>query len=395
MRILHALAVLLVSLPAGLLSEIVVNTDFPGGSGEVVSLDQEARVLILNPTDHPERGWRCWWYVRLTGLQKGITLTLDVGDAPWATPDQATVSVDRETWKQTSRGVREGKRIRYSIAAEAEAMWVAWGPPFVPADGEKLVRELSDRSPEAEAFSLCRTREGRDTPALRVAPGSEAVGRKPLVWVQARQHAWESGSSWVGKGFAEWLVSEDPAAIDLRHRAEIVFVPIMDIDNVHRGAGGKSQRPQDHNRDWSEDPHWNAVRAAQQQIRAAASEERLVAFIDLHNPGAGNRFPYFYVPPKDILTEAGYRNEKAFLSAAKAEITGPLRFTGQAIESGSSYDPRAWKAISKNWVAMLGTDAVSVTLETAWNTPASTTEGYLTVGRQLGRALQRYLVETK
>jgi len=34
---------------------------------------------------------------------------------------------------------------------------------------------------------------------------------------------------------------------------------------------------------------------------------------------------------------------------------------------------------------------VAVTLETSWNTPHSTTEGYRTVGRQQGLAIERYL----
>lgn len=375
-------------------SGIVVDTDFPGGSGEVVSIDHEQRVLVLNPTDHPDRGWRCWWHVKISGLEPGSTWTIDVGEAPWATPDQAAVSGDGgKTWVHSPPGVREGKRIRYPVPVASETMEIAWGPPFVPADAEELVRRLAESSPDTVSFSLCRTREDRNTPALRVSGGSRPSGEKPFLWIQARQHAWESGSSWVGKGFAEWLVSDASEAIALREKAEIVFVPIMDIDNVHRGAGGKSQKPQDHNRDWSENPHWHAVRAAQKQIRAAAKAGRLAAYIDLHNPSAGNRFPYFYVPPAEILTETGRRNMARFLESAKREIIGPLRFTGQTIESGAAYDSKAWQSISKNWVAMLGTDAVAVTLETAWNTPSSTTDGYETVGRQLGLALERYLRE--
>lgn len=213
---------------------------------------------------------------------------------------------------------------------------------------------------------------------------------KPLVWIQARQHAWESGASWVGKGFAEWLVSGAAEAKKFREQVEVVFVPIMDIDNVFRGAGGKSQKPQDHNRDWTEEPHWNAVAAAQKEIGEAAAAGRLAAFVDLHNPGATNRFPYFYVPPREILTPAGKGNQDRFLKLVKEEMTGPLRFTGGTIESGVKYDRKAWKAISKNWVASLESDAISVTLETAWNTSASTTDGYQAVGRQLGRALSRY-----
>ena len=367
-------------------AELDVKTDFPGGSGEVVSIDGASSTIILNPTDHPGHGWRCWWYVKLSGIIPGKAITLDVGDAPWATPRQATFSIDGgKTWQHGEEGTRDGKRIRYSLTFDTETAFVAWGPPFVPSDAKALVEKLAASSDDATVFSLCRTRDDRDTPALRIG----TVG-KPLIWVQARQHAWESGASWVGRGFAEWIVSAAPKAAKLRNNHEIVFVPIMDIDNVHRGAGGKSQKPQDHNRDWSDAPHWTAVAAAQKELRGGAEGDRLAMFIDLHNPGASNLFPYFYVPPADILSDAAKANLASFLDSAKTEITGPLRFTGKVIESGAKYDPKAWTTISKNWVARLGTPAVSVTLETAWNTPASTTEGYQTVGRQLGLAIALY-----
>jgi len=53
---------------------------------------------------------------------------------------------------------------------------------------------------------------------------------------------------------------------------------------------------------------------------------------------------------------------------------------------------RDGKRISKNWVvAHTAGHVVAVTLETAWNTPHSTTAGYQTVGRQLGLAVELYL----
>lgn len=383
--LLSTVTALAASMPMGH-AQLNIETDFPGGSGDAVSIDHATSTIVLNPSDHPDRGWRCWWYVKLVGITPGQTVTLDLGEAPWATPKQATFSVDDgKTWRHSRQGIPNGKRIRYSLTFDTETALVAWGPPFVPADAKELVEKLAADCDSANVFSLCRTRENRDTPALRIG----TVG-KPLIWVQARQHAWESGSCWVGKGFAEWIVSDAVEAIQLRESHEIVFVPIMDIDNVHRGAGGKNQKPQDHNRDWSDTPHWKAVAAAQKQIRAAADAQGLTLFIDLHNPGANNLFPYFYLPPADILSSEAKANLANFLAAAKAEITGPLRFTGKVIESGAKYDPKAWTRISKNWVARLGTPAVSVTLETAWNTPASTTEGYETVGRQLGIAISRF-----
>ena len=51
-----------------------------------------------------------------------------------------------------------------------------------------------------------------------------------------------------------------------------------------------------------------------------------------------------------------------------------------------------WQQMSKNWVAAHAPPhAVAVTLETAWNTPDSTTDGYRRLGEQLAQAIERYL----
>ena len=65
-----------------------------------------------------------------------------------------------------------------------------------------------------------------------------------------------------GNGLAEWLMSDNERARDLRRAARITIIPIMDVDSVQSGRGGKDQKPHDHNRDWIDHPHWNAVKAA-------------------------------------------------------------------------------------------------------------------------------------
>jgi hypothetical protein len=165
----------------------------------------------------------------------------------------------------------------------------------------------------------------------------------------------------------------------------------MDVDNAERGAGGKEANPQDHNRDWSDEPHHPEVRAAQAAIRAMADAGRFDVFIDLHNPAA-NDPTFFFMGVKDALPERGRRNHESFFAAAKAEMTGPLSFGGLVRESGPNYDPKNWQKISKNWVVRNAREhAVALTLETAWNRPASTPENYLRVGRELGLAIERTL----
>lgn len=50
-----------------------------------------------------------------------------------------------------------------------------------------------------------------------------------------------------------------------------------------------------------------------------------------------------------------------------------------------------WWAISNSWVAAhTRPHVVAMCLETPWDTPHSTTDGYRAVGRQLGLAMERY-----
>ncbi len=387
-RVLAIALLFLAPLSSPATAQIRVDTNFPGGSAQVQAIDPDRQLLRLTPSDHPGKGWACWWYARITGLDPAKPLHLVVGNTHWATPDRAAISYDGQSWTQSRSGTRNQVWIEYLIPLQSEELWVAWGPPFVPEDASTLVRSLGAR-PGVEPFNLCTTREGRATPALRFINGRQDA---PAIWIQARQHAWEAGSSWVAKGLIEWLASDAREAKALRQGAEITVIPIMDIDNVHRGAGGKNQLPQDHNRDWTAQPYWRAVEAAQTTIRTLDAEGRLLAFIDLRNPGARDRFPYYYVPPKSILSPQGQANLRQFLGFSQQEMRGPLRFIGRAVESGSSYDPKAWKAISKNWVAANCRDqVVSVTLETAWNTPSSTIEGYEILGQQLGQSLAHYV----
>jgi hypothetical protein len=372
--------------------ELKVHTDFPSGSARVEGSDPKTRTIRITPTPHPDRGWACWWYFKLTGVRPGETVTLDVGTDGFAKPDRASYSTDNRTWKHTAPGVRRGDRIVYQHVVEAPELWFAWGPPFTLRDAQGLVERLARGSAYTQAFELCKSAEGRPVPGLRVAQGEnpERFG----VWIQARQHAWESGGSWVCRGLMEWLASADPLAETLRKRAAVSFIPVMDVDNVERGAGGKNQKPHDHNRDWTDAPHWPEVRAVQKQLVTLDATRSLDLFIDLHNPAPNDREPEFFLPPREILTDRARTNREAFLECAREEIRGPLRYNGKRRETGAAYDPK-WRSISGNWVAQNShSHVVALCLETAWNTPNSTQGGYQQVGRELGLAIERYLRES-
>ncbi|MEA3210314.1 MAG: hypothetical protein QOE70_3371 [Chthoniobacter sp.] len=381
-------------------------TDFEGGSARIESVDRASRVIRFLPAGDPQRGWPCWWSIRVDGVAKGERLILDLGGsdlparnngeetgkplaASWAMPERAAVSTDGTTWLQTEPGHRDGARMRYEVTGTGDPLWIAWGPPFTPQDTDVLLAEAERTIPEVKAFELARSREGRVVRGLRVS--ESAPGQGPALWIQARQHAWESGASWVARGLIEWLISTDLDATWLRQHAELFIVPIMDVDNVATGNGGKEENPRDHNRDWDVKPVYPEVAAAQQRLLAFAEAGRLALFVDLHNPAPGDMRPFFFTSSPDVLGELARQNQAAFLALAAQTINGPLAVEPTARLTGPKYHP-LWQQISNAWVNTHGNpQTVAVCLETAWNTPHSSTEGYRTVGRQLGRTVVEYL----
>lgn len=392
-------------------------SDFEGASVRDVEIDEATRSISFMPGGDPVRGWPCWWYFRVNGITPGETITLRLRGstatvpketvttpgAPlqkplassWAMPAQATFSIDGRTWQHTEKGQKQDDWMIYTLKPEAASVFVAWGPPYTPSTAAKFVREMSEKSPHAKATELCRSRGDRAVPMLHVQEGERTKEQRFGVWVQARQHAWESGSSWVAQGFAEWLLSNAEDAAWLRQHAEIFLVPIMDVDNTATGNGGKDAQPQDHNRDWSVQPHWNEIIAAQRMVSGLIEEGRMDVFLDLHNPAPGDP-TFFYILPPDLLQEPmiGLRDRFIHLAYSRISKIKPLiPMSNKPKLTGANYHP-LWRQISANWVSMNGNPhTVSLCLETIWNSPNSTTEGYRAVGSNLAAAVREYLAE--
>jgi len=387
---------------------LTVATDFEGGSAKVLAVDEAARAIRFMPGGDPARGWPCWWYLRVDGASVGETLTFDLTasdrlipqaggykDKPlplaWSAPICAAVSFDGTTWAHTDPGTKRADGITWRVKAQASTLWLAWGPPFTPRDAVALVQRLAVAHPFVEPFTLARSREGRDVPAIHIRGGDLPDAKRFGIWITARQHAWESGGSWVCRGVAEWMCSGDEAARWLREHADIFIVPVMDVDHVATGDGGKEALPQDHNRDWSDAPHWPEVAAAQQRIAALVAAQRMDVFLDLHNPGAGDLASYFYAGEDSLLSDTGRAARDRFLVLAAERLDAPIPHDPKPRPSGIQYHP-LWRQMSGNWVAAHALPhTVSLCLETAWNTPGSTPDGYLTKGRRLAETISAYL----
>ncbi len=382
-------------------AELRVRTDFEGGNAEVVQLDQTTKTLRIMPALHEGRGWPCWWSFKLEGLTVGETFTLEVQAqnkpyrdktvlaAAWCQPKCAWISADGETWQPSAPGkLSTDKVMSYTIPAGAAQISLAWGPPFVPADAGKLLTDIAAKLPEAKRFELAKTLGGRPVQGIRI--GDENAAHQ--VWVGSRQHAWEAGGSQVGRGFIQWYASDEARA--LRANTCLHFIPIMDVDNAVIGAGGKDAVPRDHNRDWAAEPIYPEVAAAQRMIRDIHAKHGLDVFIDLHNPGSND--PVFFFGPFafDRMTGIQQRNYQRWIDIAAASIVEPLKVDPRYRLATYVKTEEERGRMSSGWVrANTGAATISVTLETCWNSPLMSVEGYGKIGAGLGRALMTYLQE--
>lgn len=386
-----------------------VSSDFESGSARVLTLDEAAQTITITPAGELARGMPNWWYLRVDGVDPARPLTLQVvardvttpGDNGvsrrlnplWTFPTRAAISADGKTWTQTEPGRQSGNQFTYQVQTASTTVWLAWGPPFTPQDAAAFTERMAHAHGFAHAFTLTQSREGRSVPGLRISEGDLPAARRPAIWITGRQHAWECGGSWVGVGLAEWLAGDDEAAAWLRRNAEVFLVPLMDVDHVASGDGGKHALPQDHNRDWSATPHWPEVAAVQQQILARASEGRLAIFLDSHNPSPGATQQTFYVQYPPYVSESAAAAQERFLARVRTEF-GEIRLL-DGKPSVPAHLP-IWERISAPWVVQHGNpQTVSLTVETPWNIPQGTPAGYREVGRKLGLALTGYLRESR
>jgi len=400
--------------PTGLASDapqLRIRSDFPGGSARVLGIDQDNNTVRITPADDPKRGLPCWWYFRIDGVDTTKPLVLEVtanegitqtgipgqtrkAPAEYSLPAYAAFSADGTHWQHTARGKRQGSRSVYQINASTPGLWLAWGPPFTLTNANQLIQQACARCPYAKSFVLARTHGNRPVPGMRISqPGSTGSPRYS-VWIQARQHAWESGSSWVAQGFVEWLLSNDPAAESLRQKADIVVIPVMDVDNVEEGQGGKEQIPHDQDEDWNTSPYFPEVAAGESRLSALAKADQLDLFLDLHNPGYSGRDIEFYIAPTPLLFPERVANEQNFFTIVKEQMTGGIKYNGKIGPDSDVYNPETNRCVDA-WVAAQSRPyVVSLTMETPWNISAGTQAGYLKTGEQMGRSINLYLQAT-
>jgi hypothetical protein len=237
---------------------------FEGGSlGQIEQVGEGAyRLHVAGQQDNRGRNRQASWFFfrmeNVRGRELVLTFTDYIGeynDRPGAVPMGAELrpvfSYDGENWRHFAAMAWDEtkKEATLRLAPEQDRVWIAHVPPYPPSRLQRLLGEIA-RSPVARVEVIGRTVFGRDLHLVTITNTARADPARRTVWLQARQHAWEAGTSFVMEGALRFIVSDDPRARELRDGFNFIFTPMIDPDGSAAGQVRYNAHGYDLNRHW-------------------------------------------------------------------------------------------------------------------------------------------------
>jgi hypothetical protein len=196
------------------------------------------------------------------------------------------ISDDGIAWRKVPTSTLPGNRIRLTATLRGPRLYVARLEPYRVSDLNRLLDAIRT-APQVHITPIGTTVDGQSLEIVRI--GRDSAPHR--VFVRARAHPWEAGSSWVVHGLIERLVRDDAATRALLDRYVVYILPMANKDGVARGRTRFNLLGKDLNR------NWDAPANAELAPENAALERWLEAMIasnrtphlaiELHNDGRG------------------------------------------------------------------------------------------------------------
>ncbi len=197
-----------------------------------------------------------------------------------------SVSEDGRVWRTVPTETLPGNRVQLKLEMRGPKLYVARTEPYRLSDLDRLLTSIR-RHRLVEISSIGRTVAGRDLEMIRI--GDPAAPYH--VFVRARAHPWESGSSWVAEGLIQRLLKQDENAEQFLKVFSLSILPMANKDGVARGGTRFNLNGKDLNRNWDApvDPGLAPENAALEQWleQAIAAGRGPHLAIELHNDGNG------------------------------------------------------------------------------------------------------------
>jgi len=337
-----------------LAASATVHTNFEAGN--IGKVEQVApahfRCAVQGEADQDKRNRQASWYYFRLDSARGKQVTIDLvdlvgeynykaGTHPVSGKTRPVYSEDHKTWKHFSdenlEWDEQAMSLRLRFTPRADRIWIAHVPPYTNRDLQRLLAEFP-RSPWLKREVVGKTVGGRDMLLLTVTNPKVAEEKKRVIWLMARQHAWESPTSWVAEGALRFLLSSDAAVARIRDTAIFKIFPMADPDGAARGGVRFNANGYDLNRNWDAvDPKLMPEIAAQRKaiFDWLDSNRRIDFFLTLHNTESGE----FIEGPLRANPEIGTRIGRLFKILSETTTFAPTAQPRDAVVSTTPGKP--------------------------------------------------------
>jgi hypothetical protein len=241
------------------------NKNFEGGSlGRIEQVADDHFLLHAEGQQNEQgRNRQPTWYSFRIDHARGRDLTLTLTDFIGEYNSKPAVAMnaellpvfsnDGEKWQHFTEGAwdDEKKELILHVKPEADSLYIAHIQPYPHARLLRLLEELRPRE-SLRIEVIGKSTLGRDLHLLTVTDWAQTDAEKGCVWLQARQHAWEAGTSYVMEGALRFITSDEPPAQALRRKFVFKFTPMVDPDGAALGKVRFNANGYDVNRHWSE-----------------------------------------------------------------------------------------------------------------------------------------------
>jgi len=296
------------------------------------------------------------------------------------------ISADGRDWKSVPTESLPGDRVRVAVEMPGPKLYVARLEPYRLSDLERLLESIRAHR-RVQIASIGKTAGGRDLEIIRI--GDERAPYR--VFVRARAHPWESGSSWVAQGLIQRLLKDDAAAQTFLGRYVVYLLPMANKDGVARGMTRFNVMGKDLNRNWDQPadaalaPENAALERWLEGMIAAGRRPHLA--IELHNDGRG--LLHISRPPVPQLDRH---------LARMAALEGLLRKRTWFTEGSTESAFRNSGTLGDGWLERYGIDAVVHEFSCNWieglkDYPSA--RHWQTYGAQLAEVFHDYFAVVK
>ncbi|MCX6954574.1 MAG: M14-type cytosolic carboxypeptidase [Verrucomicrobia bacterium] len=284
---------------------VLFNTAFESASlGKIEKLSEtEFRLHVKGQQDARGRNRQATWFLFRLDDVAGRELTLhltsfkgEYNDKPANAPAGAwyrpVFSENGETWQHFTDAKWEVEKdeLTLIVRPHGNTVWVSHVPPYPYARALGMIAELG-RLPHVRAEVIGRSVLGRDLHLVTVTNPTKPDAGKTVIWMQARQHAWETGTSFLLEGALRFVASDEPAARKLRDENVFLFVPLINPDSVVRGEVRFNANGFDPNRQWDEvdlrDKRWlernPEIWYVKKALLAQHARQPIALALNLHN----------------------------------------------------------------------------------------------------------------